>query len=136
MRKLEEILNIGPSETVSEGAIQKVEEVYAAVFDPKDERFNADFEEVRENISQIIKDTRSSMKTLGVIAKESEKSADFMALSSLTKVLVDANKQLLVLYEIKKEYNREELKNSGGTTIHSQNSVFVGTTKDLKGFVK
>ena len=145
MNNLEKILNIKPTyvtdtdkENVAEAnqeLIEKVEENQAIVFDPKDVRFNTDFESVRDNLNDTIKETKSTLKILTLIAKDSEKASHFTALGQITKVLLDANRQLLELYEIKKKYNEENQDNSNNVSIGNMNAVFTGTTKDLKKFL-
>ena len=144
MNNLEKILNIKPTyvtdidkESVAEAnqeLIEKVEENQAIVFDPKDVRFNTDFESVRDNLNDTIKETKSTLKILTLIAKDSEKASHFTALGQITKVLLDANRQLLELYEIKKKYNEENQSNNN-VSIENMNAVFTGTTKDLKKFL-
>ena len=133
MRELEQLLGITSSVPDTETAITKIENNYAAVFDEKDSRFIDDFEIVRDNIMSILTDTKQSVKALNLIARDSEKSTDFIALGNLTKTLLEANRQLLELYEIKKDYAKgSEQKNINIGTMN--NAIFTGTTKDLKKF--
>lgn len=136
MRDISKLLDIEePTKIIqnSKNALQTVRENYAIVFD--DERFGDDFDAVRDNIKTIIDETGGNVSRLSLIASETEKAADFTALAQLTKVLLDANKQLLEMFELKKRYTKEPKNFSptdgGHGTITVQNAIFTGSTKDL-----
>ncbi len=141
MKTLEERLNM-PVERIEDShveiltdtkeLIKTVEKNLEQVFDGADDRFTEDFEIIRDNVKDIIDETKRNFKTLSVIARDSEKSSDFMALSSLTKTLLDANKQVLEMYEMKKKYQNVGGKETPTIGINNSSVVFAGTTKDLR----
>ena len=139
MKVLEDRLNM-PTEIVEDDnveisntrdLIKTVEGNLEKVFDGADDRFVEDFEIIRDNVKEIISDTKRSFKSLSVIARDSEKASDFMALSSLTKTLLDANKQILEMYEMKKKYQGVAAA-TPAIGINNSSVVFTGTTKDLR----
>ena len=139
MKVLEDRLNM-PTEIIEDDnveisntrdLIKTVEGNLEKVFDGADDRFVEDFEIIRDNVKEIISDTKRSFKSLSVIARDSEKASDFMALSSLTKTLLDANKQILEMYEMKKKYQGVAAA-TPAIGINNSSVVFTGTTKDLR----
>jgi hypothetical protein len=148
-RELEKILNIEPSNvtsipakniiTESKQALAEAEATMAKVFESDiDPRFNVDFEDVRNQIKDILGITGDSVKKLGLIAEDHENASLWTALAALTKVLLDANRQLLDIFEMKKRYRIDG--NGGGNFSPSigsvQNAVFVGTPSALKDLIR
>lgn len=144
-REIDSILNIEPIEISDKASSKEIIEIvsdnYELVFPEKKEvattdPFDDDFNEVRQNIKDLIQSTSDSVEKLAMIANETEKGMDFQALATLTKVLLDANKQLLDIFQLKKSYTKtsgreaESDKISKGVNI--QNAAFFGTTQDLK----
>lgn len=148
MREVEEILGIDPQPlpttqitTVSsaKNALATVKQNYAAVFENKpDERFNEDFEEIRDSLKTLISEVTDVIQKLSLIAQDSEKASHFAALAQMTTTLLNANKQLLEIYSEKKRYHSSNQKDNnvpeGGISV--QNAIFTGSTSDLTKWVK
>lgn len=143
MRELEQILDLAPEPVVTQITTQNPREVvsqvkqnYNTVFqDVRDERYDDDFDTVRGQLKKIIDSTSTTIMDLSSIAGESERADHFTALAQLTKVLIDANNQLLHIFEMKKRYNKPtngKAENTSPTIGVQGNAVFVGTTRDLK----
>lgn len=144
MREIDEILNIEPVDNPTGNAmvrkanqsLQQVKESYALTVS-NDPRFNEDFEEVRDNLKDIILEVNDNIKKLSMIAQENEKASSFSALAQLVTTLLNANKQLLEIYDAKKKYYEVDHKANGEVgDIHVQNAIFTGTTADLKAYIQ
>jgi len=142
MRSLDDILDIEPVENPSGNALVKranqslkeVKESYALTVS-NDPRFNEDFEEVRTNLKEVIMEVNDNIKKLSMIAQENEKASSFAALAALVTTLLNANKQLLEIYEAKKNYYDENAANETAN-INVQNAIFTGTTAELRDYIK
>jgi hypothetical protein len=83
-KDLERILNIDPKDPVtsSRKILDTIQRNYAEVFDfTPDERFNEDFEDVREGLKNLITEMSDIIQKLSLIAQDSEKAAHFTALA-------------------------------------------------------
>lgn len=91
-------------------------------------------EYVKSNLVKLIERGMNAVSDLNVIANSSEKSRDFEVMSGLIKTLVDTNVELLNL-EVAHKPKFEAGSNQEATTINN-NTVFVGSTKDLASYLK
>lgn len=91
-------------------------------------------EYVKSNLVKLIERGMNAVSDLNVIANSSEKSRDFEVMSGLIKTLVDTNVELLNL-EVAHKPKLESGPNQEATTINN-NTVFVGSTKDLASYLK
>lgn len=142
-RELEDILDIEPMDQnksvvkQTQNALKTIQKNYATVFEHKpDERFNDDFEEIRESLKDLISETSDVIQKLSIIAQESEKAAHFTALAQMSTTLLNANKQLLEIYSEKKRYYINDKKDDDSSKINVQNAIFTGTTNDLTEWIK
>lgn len=139
MREIDEILDIEPIESKNpmmkkaSTALMQAKENFALIASD-DPRFNDDFEEVRDNLKEIILEVNDSIRKLSMIAQDNEKASSFAALAQLVTALLNCNKQLLEIYDAKKKYYGEVEKPKG--EIHVQNAIFTGTTNDLDEYIR
>jgi ElaB/YqjD/DUF883 family membrane-anchored ribosome-binding protein len=144
-RDIDDILDIEPISNPNNNKIVKranqslmeVRENFQEVFSSGDPRFEEDFEEVRENLKDVILEVNDNIKKLSMIAQDGEKASAFSALAQLITTLLNANKQLLEIYSEKKKY--QESFNNGkqdGATYVQNNNYFTGTTEDLDNFLR
>jgi dTDP-D-glucose 4,6-dehydratase len=89
-----------------------------------------DFTKARENIAKLIEKGESAVDGILQLAKESEHPRAYEVASTLIKTMVEANKELLDVHKQKKDLEKEEYK--GPTKAVQNNTVFVGSTKELQ----
>ena len=90
-------------------------------------------EYVKANLIKLIERGMTAVGDLNIIANSTEKSRDFEVLGGMIKTLVETNVELLnleVAHKPKSEQGSQE-----ATTINN-NTVFVGSTKDLASYLK
>ena len=90
-------------------------------------------EYVKSNLVKLIERGMNAVSDLNVIANSTEKSRDFEVLGGMIKTLVETNVELLnleVAHKPKQDGTSQE-----ATTINN-NTVFVGSTKDLASYLK
>jgi hypothetical protein len=121
--KLEDALNINTD--IIEATASEVLPVVQDTGD-KDE----DFTKARENIASLIEKGESAVDGILQLAKESEHPRAYEVASTLIKTMVEANKELLDIHKQKKDLEKEDYK--GPTKAVQNNTVFVGSTKELQ----
>lgn len=98
-----------------------------------DDDIEKDYKYARENLYDVIERGTEALDALLELAKASEHPRAFEVVGSLTKTLVDANKDLLDIQKKVKELQREEAKESPQNVT---NALFVGSTADLQKLIK
>lgn len=89
-------------------------------------------EYVKSNLVKLIERGMTSLADLNIIANSSEKSRDFEVMAGMIKTLVDTNIELLNV-EVAHKPKIVEGKQSAETI--NNNTVFVGSTKDLASYL-
>lgn len=92
-----------------------------------------DYTYARENLYDVIERGTEALDSLLELAKSSEHPRAFEVVSTLTKTLVDANKDLLEIQKKVKELQRDDEKKE---TQNVTNALFVGSTADLQKMLK
>lgn len=90
-------------------------------------------EYVKSNLVKLIERGMNAVSDLNVIANSTEKSRDFEVLGGMIKTLVETNVELLNL-EVAHKPKQDGIAQES-TTINN-NTVFVGSTKDLASYLK
>lgn len=127
--KIEDVLNINTE-------LVKAEEEYHQVIEVvKDKDITGlerddDFNTARENITRLIQRGEEAVDGILRLASESEQPRAYEVASTLIKNMVEANKDLLDLHKQKKELEKEDY--AGPRTQVQNNTMFVGSTKDLQ----
>jgi hypothetical protein len=105
--------------------------------DNKQEDINDDYEFARENLYSVIEKGTEALDSLLELAKVSEHPRAFEVVATLSKTLMDANKDLLSIQKKVKELQREE-EDSGSTNVAQNvtNALFVGSTAELQKMLK
>ena len=96
-----------------------------------DDDITKDYTYARENMYDVIERGTEALDYLLELAKASEHPRAFEVVSTLTKTLVDANKDLLEV-QTKLKKLKEEDKQPQNVT----NALFVGSTADLQKLIK
>jgi dTDP-D-glucose 4,6-dehydratase len=121
--KLEDALNINTE------IVEAQEVLPPSVIDNNNDK-DEDFTKARENIAKLIEKGESAVDGILQLAKESEHPRAYEVASTLIKTMVEANKELLDVHKQKKDLEKEEYQ--GPTKAVQNNTVFVGSTKELQ----
>ncbi len=108
----------------------------AKIEEPKeDARVDDDFNMARTNLYDLLQVGQSALDELAMVAQQSQHPRAYEVLSTLTKTLVDANKDLMDLHKQKQTIKKEEGGGEDPKTVHN-NLYFNGSTKDLQKLIK
>lgn len=102
----------------------------------KKEDINNDYEFARENLYSVIDKGTEALDSLLELAKVSEHPRAFEVVATLSKTLMDANKDLLNVQKKVKELQKEEENTGGSTQQNVTNALFVGSTAELQKMLK
>lgn len=98
-----------------------------------DNDIETDYKYARENLYDVIERGTEALDSLLELAKASEHPRAFEVVGSLTKTLVDANKDLLDIQKKVKDLQSED-KNESPQNV--TNALFVGSTAELQKLIK
>ena len=98
-----------------------------------DDDIEKDYKYARENLYDVIERGTEALDNLLELAKASEHPRAFEVVSTLTKTLVDANKDLLEIQAKVKKLKEEEKQDSPQNVT---NALFVGSTAELQKMLK
>lgn len=98
-----------------------------------DDDISKDYRYARENLYDVIERGTEALDYLLELAKASEHPRAFEVVGTLTKTLVDANKDLL---EIQKKVRDLQAEDKKETPQNVTNALFVGSTADLQKLIK
>ena len=95
---------------------------------------NKDYVEVRDNLKNIIGTGLEAIDGILSVASEGESPRAYEVVSQLIKSVTDANKDLIGLHKQMQDLDEQ----GGGKTTGpiTNNSIFVGSTKELQKLVK
>ena len=96
-----------------------------------------DYEFARANLYNIIQKSGEALNGIIDLSKLSESPRAFEVVATLSKTLMDANKDLLSIQKKVKELQREE-EDTGSTNTAQNvtNALFVGSTAELQKMLK
>lgn len=140
MKKLEDALDIEVT-PVPKGTTPRENATEIVVSDDTDSRKKelekrTDYAEVRSNLKDIINNGMSAIDGILQVANEGDSPRAYEVVSQLIKSVTEANKDLMGLHQQMKELNRETPESSRRASSITNNSIFVGSTKDLQRLVK
>lgn len=122
---------------VEEEKIKEQEEVLLPATVTEKTQADIDFEVVRNNLKELVRQGNDSLSSLILLAKASEHPRAFEVLATFIKTLSDANKDILDINKKRLEIKKAE---NGGvlepTKTVTNNNLFVGTTADLQKFLR
>ena len=98
-----------------------------------DDDISKDYKYARENLYDVIERGTEALDYLLELAKASEHPRAFEVVGTLTKTLVDANKDLL---EIQKKVRDLQADDKKEFPQNVTNALFVGSTADLQRLIK
>ena len=121
--------------------IDKVNELPSAVddaanvmsgYDPAEVKIESDYDTTRANLLNILAKGQDALNHALEIAKQSEHPRAFEVVGNLMKQQADINQQLLDLHQQKQKL---EGKKEGKAPGVQNNSIYVGSTKELNKFL-
>lgn len=125
MTKIEDSLGIVPiKDTISGEIVETPKE------EPKDLDSEKDHKFARDNMIEVITRGGEALDEMLEIAKSSEHPRAFEVVSTIMKTLVDANKDLVKLSELRNKNKEPEGKQTNNT------AVFVGSTTEFQKMLK
>ena len=98
-----------------------------------DDDISKDYKYARENLYDVIERGTEALDYLLELAKASEHPRAFEVVGTLTKTLVEANKDLLEIQKKVRDLQTEDKKESPQNVT---NALFVGSTADLQKLIK
>ena len=134
---LENSLNIEKTETKNEVVRKPPVEIVVSDelrANKKQNDANKDYAEVRDNLKNIIGTGLNAIDGILSVASEGESPRAYEVVSQLIKSVTDANKDLIGLHEQMKKLDEDTGGGSSGSVTN--NSIFVGSTKELQKLVK
>lgn len=94
---------------------------------------DTDYNLVRKNLKNLIKQSEAAIEGILDVASESESPRAYEVVSQLIHSSLDANGKLLDIHKKMKDLNKEDEK-SGPKSI-TNNSIYVGSTAELQKFL-
>ena len=92
---------------------------------------DTDFEYARLNLKELIDKGKDSLENAISLAESLDSPRGFEVVSNFAKQLAEMNKDLMGLYQQKKEIEKEKITVNNNTT----NAIYVGSTSDLQDLV-
>ena len=130
---LEDSLNIDPVEPEKqEKQLRKRVEIDTSNYPDRqkmDQR--KDYTEVRDNLKEVIDNSKIAIDGILKVASESDSPRAFEVVSQLLKTSTEANKELLDVHKQMKDLEKDE-------TVKkvTNNAFFVGSTKELQDMIQ
>jgi predicted RNase H-like HicB family nuclease len=130
---LEDSLNIDPVEPEKqEKQLRKKVEIDTSNYPDRqkmDQR--KDYTEVRDNLKEVIDNSKIAIDGILKVASESDSPRAFEVVSQLLKTSTEANKELLDVHKQMKDLEKDE-------TVKkvTNNAFFVGSTKELQDMIQ
>jgi hypothetical protein len=121
-----------------EGAIKKIAPDIAAIEGGKpidDIDLKKDYITVRKNLREILMTGADAIDNILTVAKESDSPRAYEVAAQLIKAVADVNKDLLEIHQKVKTIEGGEGSGQRAANI-TNNSIFVGSTKDLQAIVR
>jgi hypothetical protein len=94
---------------------------------------DADYEFARTKTMEAVLQAVESLGEIAQVARQSQKARDYEVVATLTKAVLDGNRDLLELSKARQNISGSEFK-SGPQTVN--NNLFVGSTDELQRFLR
>ncbi|MBC8442758.1 MAG: terminase [Proteobacteria bacterium] len=128
--KIADALNISISEDIEKNEIEPVKKETAIEKSTTEDK-EKDYRSVRCNLHSIISKGNEAIDGILEVAHEGDSPRAYEVAAQMIKTVAECNKDLLELHKKMKDLNKEET-NYNSTT---NNSIYVGSTKDLQELV-
>lgn len=129
------IYDIVEAEIVDDNAITSVDHVDMAkvsIIDSEiDKEYIDDVSKAKKNVSKMIVDAHGAFEKLILIATQTENPTAFDSAAKMLKTLVDANKEMANLSEMKREAKTPKNKVGNGPNNTTTNNTLILTTAEI-----
>ena len=98
------------------------------------DKIEADYDQTRENLQDLLTTGKQALETALSVAKQSEHPRAFEVVGNLIKQLADVNQQLMDIHQQKKKL--EEPAKGQAAKNTTNNAIFVGSTAELSKMIK
>jgi hypothetical protein len=105
------------------------------VADKPDDMIDNDYQNVRDNLYDLLGTGKDALLDMLEVAKQSEDPKSYEVVGSLLKQLSNINNQLLNTHSQKQRLNPTS-KKEPASNITTNNSIFVGSTAELSNFLQ
>lgn len=129
-QNMNEIFDLPETEIVIPKNIQEI--TVKKVSEDKTNDLDRDYDTVRSNLQDIISRGSEAIEGILMVANESQNPRAYEVVSQLIKSVSEANKELISLHKEMKEIKKDVVR--GPSTVN--NSIFVGSTKELQQLIK
>jgi len=132
-KNISEILDIEYTVSSETEVEQETETETEIVKSETNKDSDTDYNLVRKNLKNLIKQSEAAIEGILDVASESESPRAYEVVSQLIHSSLDANGKLLDIHKKMKDLNKEDEK-SGPKSI-TNNSIYVGSTAELQKFL-
>lgn len=130
---MEEIFDL-PSEIETDITIpESVKDIISSKIDSEKD-LEKDYKKARQNFNDLINKGAEAIDGILMVASEGQSPRAYEVASQLIKTVSDANKDLIDLHLKMKQIQENENVSRGPSTVN--NSIFVGSTKELQELLK
>lgn len=105
------------------------------VKDNKPDVIENDYENVRDNLYDLLSTGTSALEDMLEVAKQSEHPRAYEVVGNLMKQLADMNQQLLDIHQQKQKLEAP-YKKEHASQVTNNNAIFVGSTNDLAKMIQ
>lgn len=98
---------------------------------PKDDKTDADFQEVRKNLRNLIATGEEAIEGILKVAQEGDSPRAYEVAATLIKTVSEINKDIIDIHQKMKTMEQSKVVQHNTTN----NSIFVGSTSDLQDLI-
>lgn len=132
-KNMEEIFDLPPEIEAEEIIPESVKDIIPKNTD-QTEDLEKDYKKARQNFNDLINKGAEAIDGILMVASEGQSPRAYEVASQLIKTVSDANKDLIDLHLKMKQIQESENVSRGPSTVN--NSIFVGSTKELQELLK
>jgi hypothetical protein len=130
-KKLSKILDLPEIETIDDKKVTDIVEPKSIKRQKKD-LVRQDFSEARNNMKQLISTGFDAIDEMMKVANASDSPRAYEVVSILLKTMTEMNSEMISLHE---KANKAEPQTNKSVNNTTNNSIFVGSTKDLQNLI-
>jgi hypothetical protein len=101
------------------------------VSQPKDDKTDSDFQEVRKNLRNLIATGEEAIEGILKVAQEGDSPRAYEVAATLIKTVSEINKDIIDIHQRMKSMEQTKVVQNNTTN----NSIFVGSTSDLQDLI-
>jgi hypothetical protein len=129
---LQDEFNLQKVEVVEPTEVKAIQRVEPNI----DKHLDADYEEIRTNLKDIIKRGAEAIDGILLVASETQQPRAYEVVATLIKSVSDVNKDLLTMHKQMQDIKNDKPESKQSAGQITNNSIFVGSTSDLQALIK